>query len=118
MPHADRDERNEYARKWYARNREAHGERVREVARRKRQQVLEYLNSLKSQPCVDCGQSFDPEAMDFDHVHGEKLFNVSIAGSYGYSLKKIEVEVAKCEVVCAVCHRLRTKARRLAKTEK
>jgi hypothetical protein len=114
VPHKDREVRNAYARDWYAKNKEAHLLLVRRNRWGSRKLVAEYLAGLKSQPCTDCGGTFDPEAMDFDHVTGVKLFNVSAASSAGYSLKKIEDEVAKCELVCAVCHRIRTKRRREA----
>jgi hypothetical protein len=49
--------------------------------------------------------------MDFDHVRGEKLNNVSdmVRGPTEALLS----EIAKCELVCAVCHRNRTTDRRL-----
>lgn len=66
--------------------------------------ILEYL---KVHPCVDCGEA-DPVVLDFDHVRGEKDFNLSAAYLWGYSIKKLEVEIAKCEIRCANCHRRRT----------
>lgn len=45
--------------------------------------------------------------MDFDHVRGSKVGNVSeMLGST--SLADLLMEIAKCDVVCANCHRLRT----------
>ena len=51
--------------------------------------------------------------MDFDHVRGEKVANVSSIWSRK-SWEAVLEEVAKCEVVCANCHRLRTWSRRAA----
>ncbi len=56
--------------------------------------------------CVDCGYKDAPESLDFDHVRGEKLF--SLATKPGASLARLSAEIAKCEVVCANCHRIRT----------
>jgi hypothetical protein len=56
--------------------------------------------------CADCGYRKDPRAMDFDHVRGEKSFNLSQSGSI--KLERILAEVEKCDVVCANCHRIRT----------
>lgn len=68
------------------------------------------VDSLKRMtPCADCGQNFPPECMDFDHIQGEKKFNISAALLKGIS--DLEQEIAKCEIVCANCHRIRTKAR-------
>lgn len=62
-------------------------------------------------PCSDCFQLFPAEAVDFDHVRGVKLGNISdllhLPG------KELAAEIAKTEVVCSVCHRIRTRDRRL-----
>lgn len=69
------------------------------------------LASLKTGcPCVDCGRCFPAAAMDFDHVRGSKY--LSIAKMYTSSWERVLVEVAKCELVCANCHRIRTQARK------
>jgi hypothetical protein len=54
--------------------------------------------------------------MDFDHRPGEtKCFNLSIAaGQTRLSWEKMEAEIAKCDVVCANCHRERTHQRKQA----
>jgi hypothetical protein len=71
------------------------------------------LKEKKDVPCDDCGMRFPGECMDFDHRDGvEKKFNISQA-SRKYGLDTILEEIAKCDVVCANCHRIRTKRRRL-----
>lgn len=69
----------------------------------------ERIHPLKTGPSVDCGGHSPPEAMDFDHIRGEKLKSVSLM--LNHSLDAILEEIAKCELVCANCHRVRTKAR-------
>lgn len=59
--------------------------------------------------CADCGYAENSVALDFDHVRGDKLFNVS-RGS-GYPWQTVLDEIAKCDVVCANCHRIRTSRR-------
>jgi len=54
--------------------------------------------------CIDCGFAAHPSALDFDHVIGEKRFQIS--GSQGRSLKSIIKEIEKCVVRCANCHRI------------
>ena len=68
-----------------------------------------WLDSLKNTPCEDCGGMFPPECMDFDHVRGKKEFG--IATSINGGRKRLAKEIAKCDVVCANCHRIRTRKR-------
>ena len=60
-------------------------------------------------PCVDCGET-DPLVLEFDHLHS-KLFNISQA-LRDRNWQSILDEIAKCEVVCANCHRRRTARQR------
>jgi len=48
--------------------------------------------------------------MDFDHVRGVKRFN--IAQSIHRSWPSLQEEMDKCDIVCANCHRIRSKARK------
>ncbi len=68
------------------------------------------VRQFKSQPCLDCGNTFPPECMDFDHVRGEKKFTVATA--MNYSDKSLLTEIEKCDVICSNCHRIRTLARK------
>jgi hypothetical protein len=79
------------------------------TAKRARMKAL--VQKLKDAPCVDCGGRFPPEAMDFDHTGDDKRFNVSRAWSEGYGEETILKEIAKCELVCSNCHRVRTARR-------
>jgi hypothetical protein len=67
------------------------------------------LDHLRRAPCVDCGER-DPIVLEFDHV-GEKAASISELLSDGASMKAVDAEIARCEVVCANCHRRRTAAR-------
>ena len=75
----------------------------RKAAREVNQQLL---NVAKSTPCSDCGVSYLPFVMDFDHVRGRKEFQ--IGGSLHLSTKRLLTEIGKCDVVCSNCHRFRT----------
>jgi 5-methylcytosine-specific restriction endonuclease McrA len=69
------------------------------------QKIQKAIREAKlDKPCMDCGNIFPPCAMDFDHVHGKKKFNVGLAKN----LRQLAEEIAKCELVCANCHRIRT----------
>ncbi len=69
------------------------------------------FDALKVPPCLDCRGTFPPAAMEFDHVRGEKL--ASLGNMFGLAWHRVMAEVAKCDLVCACCHRLRTEARRV-----
>ena len=78
-------------------------------AKRRKHEVRTLLAEMKNVPCRDCRGVFPSVVMDFDHVSGEKSFNISnflIRG--GYSMQQLKDELEKCEVVCSNCHRLRT----------
>jgi hypothetical protein len=85
----------------------------RPTGRRSRysQERADWLAGLKSQPCPDCGRLYPPVCMDFDHVRGKKLFGIG-HGWHTRALKAVEAEIAKCEVVCSNCHRIRTALRK------
>jgi hypothetical protein len=85
----------------------------RERSRHKRQVAFDYANSIKSvTPCADCGLTFDPCCMDFDHLPGyKKKYGINRMCSNGTSICLIEKEIAKCEVVCAGCHMKRSYGR-------
>lgn len=68
------------------------------------------FDALKAAPCLDCGGAYPPEVMEFDHVRGQKV--MSIGGMFSQAWERVLAEVAKCDLVCAICHRIRTETRR------
>jgi len=65
------------------------------------------INKLKNRPCSDCTKAYPYYVMDFDHKNKrEKLGD--IAHMTSFSLATLEKEIAKCDIVCANCHRIRT----------
>lgn len=69
-----------------------------------------FINSFKDSPCKDCGLKFPTFCMDFDHVRGEKKDNIANMKS-NRTLDRIKEEIDKCDLVCAICHRIRTQSR-------
>ncbi len=61
---------------------------------------------LRRHPCVDCPVT-DIRVLEFDHVRGTKRAAVSTLVNRGSTLEIISAEIAKCDVRCANCHRLR-----------
>lgn len=68
-------------------------------------------DEAKSRPCADCGHTYGPWVMQFDHRPGErKLGNVADLVRIKSKRKLLE-EIEKCDVVCANCHAERTHSR-------
>ncbi len=90
----------------------------RSICRERRHSVRDYVMKMKSVPCLDCGRLY-PECgftvMEFDHIpeRGRKLFNIGAKVRKKVTLEEMIAEIAKCEVVCANCHRVRTAKRKL-----
>lgn len=70
----------------------------------------ELIAEAKSKPCMDCGRTFPKVAMDFDHVRGVKRYNIGTDYRW-ISMDALKEEIAKTELVCACCHRVRTSRR-------
>lgn len=86
------------------------------LTRERRQRWRERLAKLKEQPCKDCGQTFPHYVMDYDHV-GKKVKGLSKLINEAARWERIEAEIAKCDLVCANCHRIRTHNRLRARSE-
>ena len=80
------------------------------IARAPRQAIVDAVKREKG--CADCG--LHPEVLqvlEFDHRDDEKkLFDVSDRMTSG-NIEDLKREIAKCDVVCANCHRIRTVTR-------
>ena len=108
MPFKDIEQRREASRRHYAKHRDKVIAKAKVLSKKARDRVRTHINThLKVNPCVDCGET-DPIILEFDHVTGTKDFNISDAVRFGYGMKKIIAEMAKCEVRCANCHRKKT----------
>lgn len=99
--------RSNYSKEYHAANRVAINSRTAARNSQIRADVKALIRARKSVPCADCNKEYPYYVMDFDHVRGKKKFNIG-AGANSYSLRVIEKEIDKCEVVCSNCHRQRT----------
>lgn len=77
------------------------------TSQRYQQSRRELINQIKLQRgCSVCGYAAHPAALDFNHTHGDKKFNVSQDPKV--ALEKLLAEIEKCDVLCANCHRVHT----------
>ena len=83
--------------------------------KKQKEYLARYLKDIKEKnPCMDCKVSYPYYMMDFDHVRGIKHANVAELINT-LSKKRLDEEIAKCEVVCSNCHRARTYLRKIKK---
>lgn len=103
--------------------RQEHPERSRQYQRTYRGQNSEHYAALdraryarspatrltleaRQTPCVDCGSRLPAEIMELDHVRGVKAFGFG-GKIRSRTTEEVTAEIAKCEVRCPNCHRLR-----------
>ncbi len=121
--HARKMQSPEY-REWYrVRQREASrkmradpAKRMKDNARsqvqmRARRDLIQAIKIEKG--CTDCGWRGHGEALDFDHLDPKEKKSM-VSRIKTLSLESLMAEIAKCEVVCSRCHRIRTAKRRAA----
>src|SRR4051812_5038084 len=98
-----------YKQEYYALNRqryiEAAVQRRTALAAERAAYLIEFF---ATHPCVECGEA-DPVVLEFDHL-GDRSFNIA-KGLRDRSWPALLDEIAKCDVVCANCHRRRTAIR-------
>jgi hypothetical protein len=83
----------------------------RDVAARRFREARDLIERLRDVPCADCGRRFPTYCMEFDHIDpSTKRFNVAALTGGGITQRFLD-EIAKCEVVCSTCHRIRTRER-------
>lgn len=82
----------------------------------KQSDIRTFLREYKeSKGCECCLKYFPYWQLDFDHVRGEKKFNISKASYTLFSFEALIEEIDKTQVVCANCHRDLTHQRMLEK---
>jgi hypothetical protein len=80
-------------------------------AKQKKQlyKVLEELHLYKEKHgCADCRNHFPHYVLEFDHRPGENKIDVVYRVLRTYGPEAAWIEVGKCDVVCANCHKIRT----------
>lgn len=107
MPLKDKEKQKQYMRE-YRRTRMTKTQKraavVRVDARRKELQQ-KYQNYKRTCKCVRCGED-DMCCLEFHHrTPGAKDFLLSQASTRGFSWEHIMEEIAKCDCLCANCHR-------------
>lgn len=101
---------NDRARSYYQSNKARLIKQINDAQKVRSKGIKDWLcQYLIDHPCVDCGER-DIIVLEFDHL-SDKSMNISRMLYGDFSIKAIEKEIAKCEVVCANCHKRRTDKR-------
>lgn len=71
--------------------------------KRRRLEAVRFLGGK----CVNCGET-DADTLDFDHIDPKtKLY--TIAKASGFSEKRFWSEIKKCQLLCIICHKKKTR---------
>ena len=92
--------------------------RTAQRRRRKKRIKAEVAAYKLEQGCMDCGsRDLIAACYEFDHRPDEKKVEIVSRLKKNDSKSVLWDEIAKCDVVCANCHRIRTEDRRISTTE-
>ena len=120
MPVKDRStpEQKEKQRKWSKAHYENNKQSYIDRNTKKKNEIKSYIRQYKEhRGCMDCGGKYPSYVLDLDHRDPSKK---SFTPAHLYrtnSWNKMIIELEKCDVVCANCHRIRTKERGYKKHE-
>ena len=88
---------------------EENPDKQRQGVYNRRFDVVNRVMTMKIEsPCFDCNKHYPSYVMEYDHVRGIKKDTISNLVSKNAPWEKIKEELAKCDLVCANCHRERT----------
>ena|SRR5258708_5369841 len=94
--------------KYYLKDKSKHYLRVK---RYRQEMLLKIWDYLLEHPCVDCGNN-NPIVLEFDHIRDKKASISDMVRLHRCSWQTLEMEIKKCEVRCANCHRIKTSKER------
>lgn len=95
--------RADYMHAHYLKNKDRYAAHQRSKRARNREFVRQ---SKDGQPCSRCGEVFPHFVMDYHHRDPEHKRATITSLRGGCSLETIAAEIAKCDLLCANCHRI------------
>jgi hypothetical protein len=103
MPFKSKKKQKSYKKAWNKKNRQ----KQKKYNIKWRNKVrLWYINCKNDTECCVCGENRS-SVLEFHHVHPEnKTFCIYEGIKKGISIRRLEIEVKKCIVLCCKCHRL------------
>ena len=98
-------------REHYRRNKDYYKTKAKKRSRRVvEENKVKICDYLESHPCIDCKEE-NIIVLEFDHLR-DKHKDVMRMVANSCAWERVLKEIAKCEVVCCNCHRIRTMTRR------
>ncbi len=89
-----------YMQKWYQKNKQKH----KRLVKNQKEKMMDWFKKIKSSyKCTRCTESHIA-CLDFHHKNEEEK-EFSLGNFMAKSKEKILLELAKCECLCANCHR-------------
>ena len=105
MPYKDRNKQKEYQQKHHQRTKKKKSKQQNQRKDKRQHLVLEEMQR-RGGKCAKCGFS-DIRALDWHHLDpNEKVNSISEMVRDRVSMDKLQVELDKCELICANCHRI------------
>ena len=103
------EERRAYDRQWYADQNSESRSKKRALTERRRRKNKEWIHEQKRKSgCIECGER-DSIVLDFHHRDSsDTVTSLAEMICRGFSIKRMQEEIEKCDVVCANCHRRHT----------
>lgn len=90
--------------RWHYRHTDHNTQRT--LDRRARLRAWVYNSKRDADGCDRCEET-DPACLDFHHRNpDEKFMAIGEMVSYGYGKDELQAEMAKCDLLCANCHRI------------
>jgi NAD-dependent dihydropyrimidine dehydrogenase PreA subunit len=80
--------------------------------RHRTKNLISFHRYKEENGCFDCGAMLPHYVLEFDHKPEFEKINSPYRVMKDLGLKKAWEEIAKCDVVCANCHRIRTYERK------
>lgn len=72
-----------------------------------RRRNIAIINNFKNKPCAMCNVKYEHYNMQMDHIDPvTKLYDV--CQLKGYKVETLMIELKKCQVLCALCHRIKS----------
>ena len=96
------DKMRKYRRDYYAKNRKSNILRTKERREKLKKWLIDYKSNLK---CIICSED-EICCIEFHHNDPRRKENtISRAIHNGWSINKLLLEIEKCYIYCANCHR-------------